>query len=369
MAQFIKQHTIGGLYPGLRNAAATVRNLVDLGTGGVGAILNSFLNGVNTSTMSTFNSLANMLSACVQTEANCQTLFLDAPSSRGKIPENTLQAMVNIAHNPGQNVVDLLRFSQLQPTYQPALPSSAAGNSDGSVDSINSWVLAIRYNGGTGAETDYGQKMDGPGKIAFDKEGNSWINNNYEFDLSKAPVIPVCGSTKIIKLTPTGYGAPGSPYGGLDSNLPVPGEINSGANAGGLYGAGFGIGLDPLGNVWVSSFGFQGAECTNDTESLFISVAKFSSEGQTLSFPDGIPAENVAGGFGSEDPRRANIKAPQGIVSDKKGNIWMANCNNNSVTVLPGGNPDKAKNFSEIGTNAVPFQKPFDVAIDHRGHA
>ena len=33
-----------------------------------------------------------------------------------------------------------------------------------------------------------------------------------------------------------------------------------GVGAGGLYGAGFGIAIDPKENVWVSNFGFQGRQ-------------------------------------------------------------------------------------------------------------
>jgi hypothetical protein len=349
MAQFIKGRRIGGPSPGLPNAAATVRNLVDLRSGGVGSVLGSFPNGDRTSTMPTFNSLANLLATCVQDEGNCSTLFGEATKANGKSARNTLQAAVNVAHNPGQNVPDLFALSQTQSTYEPALADDAVSSM-----LINSWVLGLRYNGGGGS---FGQKLDGPGNIAFDSDGNAWVNNNYEFSLDVNPDPPVCGSTKVIKLTPTGGSAPGAPYGGMDGP-------NSGDGAGGLYGAGFGIGVDPDENVWISSFGFQGATCTNDAEALFISVSKFSPEGDTLSFPDGDPANDVPGGFGSGLGSAADISAPQGIVSDKDGSIWIANCANDSVTKLPLGDPVTSENYPDTG-----LLKPFDIAFDHNGHA
>jgi hypothetical protein len=70
MAQFIQGRRIGGVFPGLQNAAGTVQNLVDIRTGQVGSLLGTPPNGELTSTMRAFNSLANMLAACVQTRGN-----------------------------------------------------------------------------------------------------------------------------------------------------------------------------------------------------------------------------------------------------------------------------------------------------------
>jgi hypothetical protein len=93
--------------PGLQNAAATVRNLVDLTTGQVGSVLGNPPNGSETSTMPAFNSLANMLAACVNAPAECLSLFDLATPPRGSVPRDTLQAVVNIARYPWQNVESL----------------------------------------------------------------------------------------------------------------------------------------------------------------------------------------------------------------------------------------------------------------------
>ena len=55
MAQFITPTGIDGMSPGLQNAAATLRNLVNLETGEVGSVLGNFPNGIFTSTVATFN--------------------------------------------------------------------------------------------------------------------------------------------------------------------------------------------------------------------------------------------------------------------------------------------------------------------------
>lgn len=76
------------------------------------------------------------------------------------------------------------------------------------------------------------------------------MNNNYEFNADNTdPDAVVCGSTELFRLTPSGEI---SDFGGID------GSATPGVGAGGLYGAGFGITLDPHGAVCVSNFGFQG---------------------------------------------------------------------------------------------------------------
>jgi hypothetical protein len=320
MAQFTDGQRIGGKYPGLQNAAATAQNLVDLATGDVGPVLGNDLNS-GTTTLGAFNSLANMLSACIRSADSCAALFADSIPPRGPAPRDTLQAMVNIAHNPWKSVSDLFTDSQQSSLYTPALGTSP-----------DAWTLALLYRGD--GDDEYGQKMDGPGNIAFDKDGNAWANNNYKF--SSHPAEPVCGSNKVFKLTPTGGSAPGAPYFG-----------------GGLYGAGFGITLDPDGNIWVGNFGFQGVGCplpAPPASPLSMSVSKFAPDGTALSPPDGIRKDDL-------------LNQPQGTVSDKHGNIWAANCSGRDVTIIPRDDPDAMYNTSELGS------KPFDVAFDTRGHA
>jgi hypothetical protein len=187
LAQFINPTGIDGTAPGLQNAAATARNLVNVQTGDVGSVLGSFPNGNITSTVATFNSLANLLAACVSTGSECASLFSLATTPEGDAPENTFQAAVNIAHFPWKNVQDLLNLSQQQSLYNPALGPDA---------DLKAWTLAIRYQGN-------GQELDGPGNIAFDKDGNAWIINNYVFSLDPFdPVGKVCGGEQLLKFTP-----------------------------------------------------------------------------------------------------------------------------------------------------------------------
>ena len=177
------------------------------------------------------------------------------------------------------------------------------------------------------------------------------MNNNYEFNADNTdPDAVVCGSTELFRLTPSGEI---SDFGGID------GSATPGVGAGGLYGAGFGITLDPHGAVWVSNFGFQGTNCPNEATQLFVSVSQFSAHGIAQS-PDGDPPNNVPGGYRGHDDI---IQAPQGIKSDQRGNIWVANCATDSVVAL---NSDGA--VLDTVAYAEGINHPMGIASDSFGN-
>jgi sugar lactone lactonase YvrE len=320
MAQFISGAQIAGKSPGLQNAAATLLNLVDPTTGRVGSVLGDAPNGLLSSTMREFNSLANLLASCVRagspSSATCNALFTHATPPGAATPQNTLAAAVQIAHNPWLNPSELFQQAQALTPYLPALGAAP-----------DAWTLAILYNGN-------GHEFDGPGNMAFDENGNVWITNNYAYNAS--PLVSVCGGTQVLKLTPTGLDAPGAPYSG-----------------GGVYGAGFGIAVDPSGNAWFGDFGFEGVPTPDDCPAAppFLTVSEFASDGTALSTPNGFT--------------QGNTNQPQGMAADPQGNIWIANCGNDSVTEYPGGDATTGTppNFHNIG-----LLRPFGLAVDGQGN-
>jgi hypothetical protein len=314
LAQFSTGGEFAGPSPGLQNAAAILRNLVDPATGEIGSVLGNYPNGLATSTMRQFNALANMLAGCVESASSlpCDTLFLLSRPPAGSLPKDTLQAALNIAHNPWQYPAKLFVQSRFATPYKPALllPPDA-------------WTVALTYDGN-------GHEFDGPGNMAFDSHGNVWVSNNYEYNPS--PFISVCGGRQVLKLTPTGQDAPGAPYEG-----------------GGLYGAGFGIAVDPSDNAWVANFEFQGKNCEPNPAPPAFNVSQFA--------PDGAPVSPEKG-------YTKKISQPQGTASDAQGNVWVANCGSDSVSVFPVGRAAASRNFSGIG-----LVRPFDVATDNEGNA
>ena len=325
LARFISGPRIVGKAPGLQNAAGMAQNLVNPATGQVGGVLGTAPNGDQTETLNSFNSLANMIAACVASPAACTTLFDLATPPRGPTPTDTLQALVDIARHPAKStatVESLFAVSQIAPApYQPARPSNSPPAA---------WTLALRFVGDD-------VSMDGPGNFAIDEGGSLWVTNNYTFSSDGDAV--VCGSKVLLRFTPTGQYFPNSPYTG-----------------GGLSGAGYGITLDPTGNVWVGNFGFSSPACM--TPPPHNSVSKFSADG-TAQSPDDTGYTQGA------------IDWPQGTVSDQKGNIWIANCGNGIVTKYPGGDFTAALQFvadPACGTQSE-CARPFDIAFNHDGWA
>ncbi|ACU77462.1 NHL repeat containing protein [Catenulispora acidiphila DSM 44928] len=313
LAQFIGDRGVSGTYPGLQNAAAISHNLADVTTGQIAPLLASPPNGALTSTLATFNTLADLVAGCVAGQT-CQSLFALAQPPGKAQPTNTLQAVADIARTPSNNVPGLFALAAVKQPYTPTLTAAP-----------DAWTLAIRYDGN-------GHELDGPGNLAFDADGNAWVTNNYPYNPN--PFASVCGDTKVIKLAPTGQDAPGAPYRG-----------------GGLYGAGFGITLDPKGHTWVANFGFQGSQCPVNASLFYRSVSEFGPRGAALSPPTGW--------------RNGNIVQPQGMASDRQGTIWIANCGGSNVVEYPHGRPELARTITPPAS--LPLVKPFDIAVDPMG--
>lgn len=324
LAQFLRGARVAGKNPGLKNAAAMSSNLVIARTGALSPVLRAFPNGNSTSTLATLDTLANLVAGCrLQGRGCARFLGLSDFAKRGSAAD-TLHALTLIATNPWHNVRALFQLSRAaKRVYRPLL---------GRGDKPDAWTLALRFEGRK-------RTMNGPGNFAIDAGGSLWVANNYEY--SRDAHESVCGSELLLRFTPTGKNYPGAPYEG-----------------GGINGVGFGIAIDPRGRVWTGNFGFAGKGCETPPPSN--SVSLFSRKGKPLSPSFHEPLKEpgtIRGGF-----EAGEISWPQGTVSDRDGNIWIANCGNESVTRYGNGLPTRATNLKEIGV-----QRPFDIAVGARG--
>lgn len=319
LAQFIRGADVRGSLPGIPNAAGMAANLADVHSGGIATVLATRPNGAQTSTLRTFNSLANLIVPCVRSD-RCTPLFSAAHDPRGALPTSPLAALAAVTRNPWQNAARLFVLSQVGPQpYAPALTNAQRPTS---------WTLALRFYGD-------GMTLNGPGTMAIDARGNIWVTGNYTY--SRNPLAPVCGSPYVFEFTPTGRYVSGSPFSG-----------------GGLSGAGFGITLDPHGHLWVGNFGFASTACPSPPPHN--SVSEFTASGRPLS-----PNHTLShpGGF-----MTGGVSYPQGTVSDRSGNIWIANCGNDSITRYANGDHRSFRQLKNLG-----ITKPFDIAFNGRGEA
>ena len=318
-AQFIGRRGIAGNAVGVRNAALMLRNLVDVESGQASHVLTAPPNGLENGTWRTFNTLANLIVGCVERSPRCVQLFLAAQSLEGWPASNTWQAMANLAGYPGQSQHELFQIAvEERKPNRPVLDEAP-----------DAWTLILRFEGEKNDDGNF--IVNGPGNFAIDAEGTLWITNNYQ---AGARDEDVCAAQNLLRFTPDGRFFPGSPYFG-----------------GGINGAGYGITSDPHANIWAGNFGFQAPACVGTpAEAPHNSVSKFAPDGEAKS-PD-------VTGF-----TEGHISWPQGTVADRQGNIWIANCGNDTVTLYPRGRQQEARN---IDLSPLGLIRPFDIAIDNR---
>lgn len=328
--------TSSGNVLGLANAFATVKNLVNTRTGKTpGPTLPTGA----TAPTSELNTLADILATCINSDGvsgACSALFTAATPNGGSAPTNTIDAVLDIALHPGQNVSALYSLVTGTPPFQPTLSAVP-----------NDWTVAVFYKGGG---------LDEPLSLAIDGQGNVWTGNVGD---SSTP-------DSLSKFSPTGTAR--SPSVGFTDEA--------------LYGSPFTIAIDTSGNVWA----------TNEALSKLI---KFSNSGTPLSpstgyTGGGLDAPNGIAIDGSNDVWVTNseslskfandgtpISPPSGytggglnqpyydIAIDGSGDVWVPG----------GGAPFDLSEFSNSGVPISPSSGyadgllfPAGTAIDASGN-
>jgi hypothetical protein len=318
LAQFLDGGQVSGPAPGLPNAAATVPSLVRPATGTAGAAIATAPNGTQSDSLATFGTLADVLAGCTRGGAPaCRALFRAATPAGGERPTNTLDAVHAIALNPASNVGAIYRLARAH-AYRPALHAAPS-----------SWVLTLKH-------TDGG--YDGPGRMAFDSDGNIWVTNNFEPPGTEAGL-------GVISLDPTGRARNGSPVTG-----------------GGIRGNWWGIAVDRQDRVWLSNFtGADPAEFYSPDFKGGIATSLFAQDG------------TVKGQF-----RARSIEGPWGVAVDGDDNVWVASFLGQKVTKLCGRTVANCPAGSKTGDPISPplhgftnggLQHVTAVQIDASGNA
>jgi hypothetical protein len=341
--------TSAGNLLGLKNVLGPANNLANTTTGyahGVSDFANMVL------PYAEINTLADILAACVNTNgsisasAACGMLFAYATPPGGGAPNDTFQAALDIALNPGNNAAALYTLSNAAAPFQPTL-TAAPGD----------FAVAIQYVGGQ----IYGSGFTTG--LAIDAQGNAWVSNYAETaaaeysvsEISPAGVF-LSGTTGYIEGYPYAVGISIDQSGNVFLSIPesdVAGVLNSsGAVINALAPASanipFGIAVDNRnGSVWMTDTGgysnFTGTTVTDST----------------------------SGGVDATGSPYANANGPLGVQIDSLGNVWVANSANNTTTSNVGylteyTPPQTAGASYGMQTISIGYQSyPTDIAIDH----
>lgn len=326
LAQFLdatgqQPGTSAGNAVGLNNAVSVFGNLADVASGAAQTALPAGASG--TLPTASLNTLADILAPCVTssgpTSSQCAALFSGATPTGGTAPASTLQAALNIARNPGNNVATLFALAGTSGPFQPALSAAP-----------NDWTLGISYSGGN--------LLDLRG-LAIDAGGNVWTANL----LSASGVNS--GNGAVVQLNPQGVqsspfldnGAVHSPSGiAVDSsgnvwvaNLRSASAVNSGLGSiSGLSGTGVSLSGSPF---TVAGLSRAGLIATDASGNVWVGGGRNVAE------------LNHAGGYtGTLYPVNDSTHATPnltGLELDNGGNIWLSDAANNELVQLSAGNP------------------------------
>jgi hypothetical protein len=330
-------------------AGRTLSNLVSAGTG----IANTTTAGENgTVPQATIDTLANILAACVNStgpsSTPCTTLFSNAKNG-STAPTDTATAAVNIAHNPGANVLSLFDLQGSSPPFVPDLASMP-----------NDFTLGINFVGPTGFDGESALAVDGSGDVwvaasgngSFPEGGVGELQANSEWSSST----PVTGGgleyndpySIAVSPTITGYNASGDIWvlinvGGSTTNpvslSPSGSPICSSTTAcpSGLDEA-YNMAFDSSGDMWVAN------------------VGDYDGVNYLFNLVPGVAWSYYSG---------ACLTEGDAVAVDASGNVWVVNGGGASFSMCEFGssgtqNPNSP--FSGSGLTAYAGGAP--IAID-----
>jgi hypothetical protein len=314
---------------GITNAAANAGYMVPLGTG---SVLSKTPNGLGTVPLTVINTLADILSTCVNSDGTtpCTNLFNLTPNG-DTTPTDTVTAALNIAHNPATSVDSI--YGLLGGTAVPFQPDLGTAPHDWSL-SITYSVIAKGAFNGTGA------------KVAFDKSGNLWLPDS---------------ASNLIELSPAGAvltttAGESQPY------------ISISPTNGDIAGAGTGI-FDSLGLLSDSGAAWAATEQSvafDSTGNAWAGNANPASIGE-ISLATGKPVNDTGYTTGGLSLFTGNGFGLSSIAVDNQGFIWATcpNCSN-IIEIDASGN---GKSPATTGYGTTTLLAPSYIAIDASNNA
>jgi len=371
------------------------------------------------------NTLANALASCTTSSGGggCAALF-NAAASGSAVPDNTLDAAMNIAHAPANSVAAIYTLATGSAIFAPALsaappdwmlhntvsgggmslPTSVSVAASGNVWVSNYFDAVSEFTSGGAAVFPAGIGGNGINQsfgMALDVQGDVWIANEQTSSSS--------GLGDVTELNSSGQVlATGLTNGGVDFPIAAAADSNgnmwfadygdsrvtvlsgSGAAVSGAGGWGgtslalpVALAVDGSHNAWVAN---QAGE---------LPITKISADGTEVSdfdchcngasgiavdqrgnvwvanyYGNSISEVNGCGTLVLDAATGGGIYHPQGIAVDGAGTIWVANYLGDSVSELNGASSAAPGTFassaSGFGSDAG-LLKPYGLAIDASG--
>ena len=326
---------------GLVNAFLNANDLVNMSTGvSPGAAV------APTLTISTqkLNSLANALASCTTSSggSSCTELF-SAAAAGSSVPNNTIDAALNIAQAPGNNVSAIYALAAGSVVFKPALTAAPPD-----------FMLHNTVNGGG---------MASPASVSVAAAGDVWVSSYFntvsEFSPAGAALFPsgITGSG-INQSYGMALDASGDVWIANEQTDPNSGNgdvaelsssgtaLESGLTAGGIDFP-IAVAADPNGNMWFADYGDSKVTVLNGSGSAISSSSGWG--GTSLAFPVALAVDSShdawvtnQGGLlpiteiSSDGSQVTNYdcdcNGASGIAIDQSENVWVANYYGNSIS-------------------------------------
>ncbi len=316
--------TGGAAMPGVTTSSTNVQGLTDA-FANAAAILNLSTGLANTMTPSggtvpqgTIHAIADILQNCVNStgaaSASCTgaTGSLTAatpPTGSGIVaPVNSLQAAIDIAQYPGNNVGGLFGLLSTSPAFATGLTSAP-----------NDWTVGITYTNST---------LSGALSLAIDASDNVWVGGSINADIMEF-------SPQGAMLSPAPSGTAPSTHAAGPQGGWAPTIYQNPTGSG--YGDNFrNIAFDPSGNVWFSDGTASGSN---------LGVYEYTPAGTATAPTQGTLTERS---YAAVDTNTNNYT----IAADKYGNIFTVSYKKSTCATTT-----KACNLVElVPTSYTPYQ-------------
>ena len=290
------------------------------------------------------NTLSNALASCTSSAggASCAPLF-SAVTAGNTVPANTLDAALNIALAPGNNVAAIYTLAAANAVISPALSAAPPD-----------WMLHSTVSGGG---------MNIPASLGVAASGNVWVSSYFntvsEFSPGGAAIFPsgITGSgineSYGMALDPQGNVWIANEQTTLNGGVGNMTELNSAGQplATGLTGGGINfpiaVAADTNGNMWVADYGDSKVTLLSDSGSPLSSSAGWG--GTSLAFPVAVavdsrhnawianqggqlPVTEISADGSAVAKFDCDCDGASGIAADQTGNVWIANFYGNSIS-------------------------------------